>query len=121
MPKKNVAPGVRPKHMNQPGIFQEKVHDSYKSRGKLPEPTVCPQCGAVFHAGRGNGSPNRKAIPNSAACHRIHDRFPAVVTMEGAFLRGIVRNCCIARNVEQKERPSTRSNASWRSTTKKAA
>ena len=33
-------------------LLQETQHDTYKSKGKLHEPTVCPDCGAVFHAGR---------------------------------------------------------------------
>jgi hypothetical protein len=32
-------------------LVQEAEHDAYKSKGKLPEPTVCPDCGAVYHAG----------------------------------------------------------------------
>ncbi|HZR45536.1 MAG TPA: hypothetical protein VFA47_02435 [Candidatus Manganitrophaceae bacterium] len=31
------------------GLQKEYLHDTYKSRGKRPEPTVCPQCRAVFH------------------------------------------------------------------------
>ncbi len=71
------------------GIFQENVHDAYKAKGKLPEPTLCPQCGAVFHKGRWQWS----KIPDGAhremcpACHRIHDHFPAgFLTLQGEFL-----------------------------------
>ncbi len=70
------------------GIFQERVHDAYKAKGKLPEPTVCPQCGAVFHAGRWQWGKmpedaHREMCP---ACHRIHDRFPAgFLTLQGGF------------------------------------
>jgi hypothetical protein len=32
--------------------IREREHDPYKSESKLPEPTVCPQCQAVYHAGR---------------------------------------------------------------------
>ena len=42
--------GFRPARRDQ--LRQERVHDSYKLRGKLPEPTVCSQCGAVYHAER---------------------------------------------------------------------
>ena len=33
-------------------LIRERIHDPYKTRLKLPEPTVCPQCGAVYHDGR---------------------------------------------------------------------
>ncbi len=29
-------------------LIKEQVHDPYMSRAKLPEPTVCPECGAVL-------------------------------------------------------------------------
>lgn len=71
------------------GIFQEYRHDAYKTKGKLLEPTVCPQCNAVFHEGRWQwrelpAEPHQKTCP---ACHRINDHFPAgFITLEGAFL-----------------------------------
>jgi len=70
------------------GIFKEYVHDAYKAKGKLPEPAVCMQCGAVFHAGRWQWSP---APPNAhrdicPACHRIRDHYPAgFLTIKGEF------------------------------------
>src|SRR5690349_4580543 len=33
-------------------MFEERVHDPYKARHKIAEPSVCSQCGAVFHEGR---------------------------------------------------------------------
>jgi hypothetical protein len=33
-------------------LIREPEHDPYKSRRKLPEPTACPECGAVFREGR---------------------------------------------------------------------
>jgi hypothetical protein len=32
-------------------VFEQDI-DAYQAKGKLPEPTVCPQCSAVFHEGR---------------------------------------------------------------------
>lgn len=72
------------------GLFQERVHDAYKAKGKLPEPTVCPQCGAVFHEGRwqwrqASANAHQETCP---ACHRIHDQYPAgFLTMNGEFFQ----------------------------------
>jgi NMD protein affecting ribosome stability and mRNA decay len=67
---------------------QDFVHDSYKSQKKLPEPTRCSDCGAVFRDGRWQWA----AAPAGAhevlcpACQRIRDRFPAgYVTLKGEF------------------------------------
>jgi NMD protein affecting ribosome stability and mRNA decay len=71
-------------------FIQERVHDSYKMRGKLPEPTVCPDCGALYHEGRWQRlpAPVRAHHELCPACHRIRDRYPAgYLTLEGVFLR----------------------------------
>ena len=69
-------------------IYQERVHDPYQSREKYREPTVCPDCTAVFHNGRWQWGP----VPDGAhrhrcpACARIHDRVPAgILTIEGDY------------------------------------
>lgn len=60
-------------------LMQEKVHDTYQERRKLPEPTVCTTCRAVFADGRWTW----KEAPEGAytivcpACQRIADDFPA--------------------------------------------
>ena len=70
-------------------LLQELVHDSYKSKHKLSEPTLCPDCGAVYHRGRWQWgvAPEKGAhMERCPACHRIHDHFPAgYVTLGGAF------------------------------------
>ena len=33
-------------------LLREQVHDTYKQRGQLKEPTRCPGCGAVYRKGR---------------------------------------------------------------------
>lgn len=70
-------------------LLQEAEHDTYKTKGKLPEPTVCPDCGAVFHAGRWQWLPRPAAAHEERcpACHREHDEFPAgYVHLSGDFL-----------------------------------
>lgn len=72
------------------GVITESQHDPYRSRHKPAEPTVCPECRAVFHEGRWQWT---AAMPGAheelcPACRRIRDRFPAgFVTLEGGFLQ----------------------------------
>lgn len=71
------------------GLSQESVHDTYKSRGKLPEPTLCPRCGAVFHQGRWTWVPGPAGAHEEVcpACHRIEDKYPAAILhLSGPFL-----------------------------------
>jgi hypothetical protein len=67
----------------------ESREDPYKRTAKLHEPTVCPQCGAVYHTGRWQWLPRPEAAETvlCQACHRVNDRYPAgIVTLGGAFL-----------------------------------
>ncbi len=71
-------------------MVQETRHDPYQAKHKLPEPTVCPQCGAVFHDGRWQwlARPAGADEELCPACHRIHDGYPAgFVTVEGSFFK----------------------------------
>ena len=49
------------------GLLKEYVHDTYKSRGKLPEPTLCPRCGAVYRRGKWTWAP-RPARAHQTIC-----------------------------------------------------
>ncbi len=70
-------------------LRDELVHDSYKSKRKLQEPTRCPECHAVYHSGRwqwgmASAGAHEEICP---ACHRIRDHFPAgYVTLSGEFM-----------------------------------
>lgn len=72
------------------GLFQERVHDAYKASAKLHEPSVCPQCEAVFHEGRWQwreapADAHRVTCP---ACNRIHDHYPAgFLVISGDFFQ----------------------------------
>jgi NMD protein affecting ribosome stability and mRNA decay len=69
-------------------LIKEMVHDPYKSKKKLPEPTVCPECNALFHKGRWTwdeppATANHELCP---ACQRIRDEVPAgFLTLGGGF------------------------------------
>ncbi len=69
-------------------LLQEAQQDSYKNKGKLSEPTLCPECGAVFHAGHWQwlDKPAKAHETFCPACSRIRDKFPAgYVSLTGDF------------------------------------
>jgi NMD protein affecting ribosome stability and mRNA decay len=106
MSTRAIPPGFHP--IRHDRLIQEQVHDAYKIKGKLHEPTVCPQCGAVFHEGRWQwikapAGAHQHACP---ACLRIHDHYPAgFLTLEGNFFsghRGEIMH--LVHNEEKRER-----------------
>lgn len=78
-------------HIHQPrrdSMFEERIQDPYLSRGKLTEPTVCPDCSAVYHHGRWQWSetPDGAHEHRCPACQRTHDHMPAgTLTVGGDF------------------------------------
>jgi NMD protein affecting ribosome stability and mRNA decay len=85
-------------------LLDDPRHDSYKARGKLSDPTRCPECGAVFTKGRWtwNSVPRAGAHEQPCpACERIRDGYPAgYVNLGGEYLAAhrdeilnIIRNC----------------------------
>ncbi|MBI4183646.1 MAG: ATPase [Proteobacteria bacterium] len=89
-------------------LIDERVHDPYKTRLKLPEPTICPGCGAVFHEGRWQWAAKPKGAHEALcqACHRIRDECPAgQVTLSGAFVKQHREELIhLARHQEQEEK-----------------
>lgn len=86
---------------------QEYVHDTFKVKGKLREPTACTECRAVYHKGRWiwgkvPAGAHKAVCP---ACRRTRDKVPAgMVTLGGAFLQGHKREILgLARNAEKQE------------------
>lgn len=102
----SVTPGSPPVYQTKP--LQAHVDDSYKMRGKPAEPSVCRECGVVFHGGRWSWA----AKPANAhdilcpACHRIRDAAPAgYLTLEGEFASGHRDDLRrVLRSVESKEK-----------------
>ncbi len=75
----------------QDRLIEERVHDTYKLRGKLSEPTRCPQCRAVYHNGRWKWAAQSDADTSEqlcTACHRTNDNYPAgELTLLGGFVK----------------------------------
>ncbi|MCK7580262.1 MAG: BCAM0308 family protein [Chromatiales bacterium] len=70
---------------SHPGIRTRHLQESRQ----LPEPTVCRDCGSVFHNGRWQWGerPSDAHETLCPACHRIHDRCPGgYLTLAGPFL-----------------------------------
>ena len=87
---------------------QERRHDPYKLRGKLQEPTVCPQCGASYRNGRWTWDEAPKGEVNSQlcqACQRINDRYPAgELAIQGSFVAAHKQEILnLAKNIEEAE------------------
>jgi hypothetical protein len=87
----------------------DNLIDPYKRPAKLHEPTVCPQCRAVFHKGHWQWAPAPQGAEEMLcqACHRINDRYPAgIVTLTGPVVAAhkdeIVR---LIRHQEEAEKP----------------
>ena len=59
-------------------LIRERVHDPYQAREKLPDPTVCRDCGAMYRRGRWiwGSAPADAHVAQCPACHRIQDGYP---------------------------------------------
>lgn len=61
-------------------FIKERIHDPYRQREKLPEPTVCPTCGVEYREGRWTWVETRSDRAHEylcPACQRIRDGVPA--------------------------------------------
>lgn len=101
--------GITSKPERRDRLLRERVHDPYKTRLKLPEPSVGPDCGAVFEGGRWHWPKLPVEQANEAtcqACHRIKGDYPArELTLSGGFLKGHKSEILnLVRHVEQLEK-----------------
>ena len=89
--------------------IEEHRHDPYKASGKPAEPSVCPQCAAVFANGRWqwmDAAPVGAHANLCPACHRLNDKFPAgELTLSGGFVAAHGKEIIgLARNTEAAEK-----------------
>ena len=89
-------------------LLQEWEHDTYKSKSKMAEPTVCPGCGAVYRVGhwQWGEAPQGANREHCPACLRIQDKMPAgFLTLSGDFLGEHLEEIMnTVRNVEEREK-----------------
>jgi len=78
------------KPLQRATLAQETGQDPYRSAKRLAEPTVCPDCRAVYEAGRWR---RQEALPGATehvcpACRRMREHNPAgTVALDGPFFR----------------------------------
>jgi hypothetical protein len=89
-------------------LIQQKRIDAYEEKQKLPDPTQCEQCKAVFTGGRWTWNilpdiSNKSICP---ACQRTNDNFPAgYIELSGTFLKhhkDEIHN--LIKNIEENEK-----------------
>ena len=89
-------------------LLRELVHDPYKSKRKLREPSVCTGCGAIYSRGRWSWEPPPASAEETMcpACHRIEDQVAAgFLTLSGEFLAQHREEIIgLIRNVETREK-----------------
>ncbi|NTW49273.1 MAG: ATPase [Chlorobiales bacterium] len=89
-------------------LIKDKRHDFYREQQKLPEPTVCPKCNALFVNGRwtwetSSEKPNQAQCP---ACRRSADNLPAgQIEIKGEFFKAHYDEILnLVRNTEEQEK-----------------
>ncbi|WP_448192762.1 BCAM0308 family protein [Azospirillum sp. sgz301742] len=73
----------RPQPDRRDRLIQERIHDPYKVRLKMPDAAICPRCQAVYEHGRWHWGlrPVTAEEVVCQACHRIADHCPAGIVM----------------------------------------
>ncbi len=89
-------------------LLKEMDHDPYHSKVKLAEPTLCPECGAIFHKGRWcwGDAPAGADEHLCPACQRVRDRVPAgFLSASGEFfIEHKAEITHLIHNIEQRQK-----------------
>lgn len=78
-------------HGRRDRLIKEKRHDAYKETQKLPDPTLCTECGVLFTDGRWVWTGTEEQVNRTVcpACRRISEKNPAgFVDIQGEFFDG---------------------------------
>ncbi len=88
---------------------QDHINDPYQAQQKAKEPTVCRECGAIYHRGRWQWAPRPEGADEvlCPACRRIAEGCPAgIVTVHGPIEpRQRDEMIALARHQEAAEKP----------------
>jgi hypothetical protein len=99
-------PGFHP--IRRDRLLQESAHVSDQTNGKIAEPALCMDCGAVYHVGHWQwlSKPAQAHLARCPACQRIHDHFPAgYISLIGDFFAAHEQEILqLIRNHEAKEK-----------------
>ncbi len=79
-------------------LYDVKLHDPYMDRTHYKDPTICPQCGLIFHNKRWvRNETLRKELEAAGtefakklcpACKKIEDRYPlGVLELRGGYIK----------------------------------
>lgn len=98
-------PGHQPRRDSN---YEPHRLDPYHERMKLAEPTVCPDCAAIYHGGRWQWgtAPDAAAAHRCPACSRIQDGVPAArLSLRGGFFHAHRDEIMqLVRNFEAREK-----------------
>lgn len=93
----------------------DHIDDPYKKTRKPHEPSVCPQCNAIYRHGRWQWGerPEHAESLLCQACHRSNDHYPAgIVTLTGPLVTShpdeITQLVYHQENIEKTEHPLNR-------------
>lgn len=78
------------RQMRRDRLTKEPVRGTDKAKGEPRDPTMCPECGVVFHNGRWQWleAPAEARVSLCPACQRGHNHSPrGYLTLSGEFFR----------------------------------